>query len=154
MGLYCCKNVVENNVENNKDFDLKDITYADTKEPVYDFKKAKVIKVYDGDTFWVATSYNNDIVRFSVRLYGVDTPEIKDKNKENKEKAKQAKEYVESLILNKIVDIEILNNKKYNGKMVKEKYGRLLAIIKINGVDLAENLIEKGYGKPYYGGTK
>lgn len=146
MGNCYCKN--------KELIELQKITFEEVKEQQYNFTKAKIIKVYDGDTFWIATWYNKEIIRFNVRLYGVDTPEMKGGDNESKEQARVAKEYVENFILNKIVDIEVMNNKKYNNKIIKEKYGRLLAIIKINGIDLADDLIKKGYGKPYFGKKK
>ena len=49
------------------------------------------------------------------------------------------------MILNKIVFLELEE---------EDKYGRLLANIYIDGLDLNEYLIEKNYAYRYEGGTK
>ena len=51
------------------------------------------MKVYDGDTIWVAAraGSNNGIYRFSVRIQGVDTPEMRPK-KEGADEQKLAEE--------------------------------------------------------------
>ena len=51
----------------------------------------QVIKVYDGDSITIAgylPMYNSPLFRFSVRLNGIDTPEIKGKNEYEKTAAK------------------------------------------------------------------
>ena len=51
----------------------------------------RVIKVYDGDTITIASKVpglkNSPIYKFSVRLNGIDTPEIKGKNEDEKAKS-------------------------------------------------------------------
>lgn len=133
---------------------LADATYENTPEPTYDFTVAKVIRVYDGDTFWVAVKYAGKRSRFKVRLYGVDCPEIKGGTEKTKLAAQKAKKYVADRILRKFVAIEVLNNKIINGKKIQEKYGRLLSKIYVDGCDLALELIDRGLAKPYFGGTK
>lgn len=142
--------------ENNKSIDskLEFVTYENTSPVTYDFNRAKVVKVYDGDTFTIAVYYCNKLTRFQVRLYGVDCPEIKGGTEESKAAARVSKQHVEQLILNKIVNIEILNNKIYNGKRICEKYGRLLAIVTIGDINLADYLIKNKLGLPYFGGKK
>ncbi|KAJ5067729.1 serine/threonine-protein kinase 31 [Anaeramoeba ignava] len=128
----------------------------------------KCVDVYDGDTVKVVIPiYNYSLVKqFSCRIYGVDTPELRPKGigKEdpNSEKYKKlqrereaglkSKEFVEKLILEKFVKLEIKGF---------DKYGRLLADILINDpknktkeINLAELLISKGLGVYYDGGTK
>ncbi len=153
MGNCCWYNDNEAKLERQMQL-LKDAEYKNTKEQTYNFTKAKVIKVYDGDTFWVAAWHNDQLVRFKVRLYGVDCSEMKDKRIEHKNQAYDAKQYVSDLLLNEIVDINVIENRKYNGKMQKEKWGRLLCVIHTHGVNVADMLIQQGLGKPYFGGTK
>lgn len=151
MGLC---NSQEKNIQIKQMEELKKLnneTYKQVGEQVYKFTKAKVLKVYDGDTFWIVAFHDGKMFRFNTRLYGVDTPELKG---ESKEKALEAKKYVSEKILNKIVDIQVLTNTIYNDKKIKDKYGRLLSIIHIDGINLANDLIDRGHGKPYFGGTK
>jgi len=130
---------------------LDKLTYEETPEITYDFNKAKVLKVYDGDTFTIGAYHLGKPIKFSVRLYGVDCPELKGPTAEE---GKKAKKFVEDLILDKIIKIEVLNNKVLDGKKIREKYGRLLSKVYINGKDLSEELIAMGMAKRYFGGTK
>ena len=62
---------------------LDSISYNDTTPFVYPIRYGKVIKVYDGDTITIAARLPNTdgpIYRFSVRLNGIDTPEIRGKS--------------------------------------------------------------------------
>lgn len=87
--------------------------------------KAQVLRVVDGDTVKLKVdlglaSYRN----ITLRLYGVDTPEIFGVLKESAEYAKgmEAKQFVEERILGKIV--WVCTHKDKTGK-----YGRYLADI-------------------------
>jgi endonuclease YncB( thermonuclease family) len=139
---------------------LQNLTFDEVDETTYTFKKAKVLKVYDGDTFWIAAWCDNRIQKFRVRLYGVDCSEMKGGTVETKLHAQKAKEYLEHKILNQIIDINVLNNKLYKDpkakkeKRIREKYGRLLCIIHMDGINIADEIIKLGLGVAYYGGTK
>ena len=47
----------------------------------------RVVNVYDGDTLTIVLSVFNGIYKFSVRMNGIDTCEVKSKNDKNKELA-------------------------------------------------------------------
>ncbi len=138
-----------------KTYKLNNAEFTTTPEPLYTFKQAKVVKVYDGDTFWIAAWFDSDIYRFKVRLYGVNCPELNSRDLQEKEIAQQAKQFVIDKILNQIVHIDVLNHTIVNNKKIEEKYGRLLAHIKYkeNGkeFDLCQELIKNNLGVPYYG---
>jgi endonuclease YncB( thermonuclease family) len=133
---------------------IENLTLDDTEDIIYNFTQAKVLKVYDGDTVTIGAWYDNGWKRFSVRIYGIDCAEIRGGTEETKKLAQEAKEYVKSLLLNKVIDIEVLNNKMVNNKKLVEKYGRLLARISINGNDIADSLCQANLARPYFGGTK
>ena len=133
---------------------IENLTLDDTEDITYNFTQAKVLKVYDGDTVTIGAWYDNGWKRFSVRIYGIDCAEIRGGTEETKKLAQEAKEYVKSLLLNKVIDIEVLNNKMVNNKKLVEKYGRLLARISINGNDIADSLCQANLARPYFGGTK
>lgn len=107
----------------------------------------RVIKVYDGDTITIAgrVKYNPNIYKFSVRLNGLDCPEMKTKDKNEKEIALKAKEFVSSLVLNKIITLKNVD---------LDKYGRLLAHVYINNTCVNTELINKNLAVKYDGGTK
>ena len=69
---YCCRNI---NWENTKPF-------------VPNITRAKVIKVYDGDTITIASKIHCmdfNYYRFSVRLANIDCPEIRTINEIEKQ---------------------------------------------------------------------
>mgnify|MGYP001459345647 CR=1 FL=1 len=45
-------------------------------------KNCKVLKIYDGDTLWLAsTLFNDKLYRFNIRMLGYDSPEMKPSKK-------------------------------------------------------------------------
>lgn len=143
----------------------------------------RVIDVYDGDTIKISLNFiegNDNIYKFSVRLSGVDTPEIKTNNPEEKIAAIKARNKLLSMIIeggiNKSVNLEreidekisstniktILTNDVYLAKIITlgfDKYGRLLAEIypytsNDNTTSYNKLLIEDKYAYKYDGGTK
>ena len=140
---------------NHETLVLNSLTKKDITDVTYDFTRAKVIDVYDGDTITIAALYDGLYRRFTVRLYGVDCAEIRGGTNESKQQAQNAKRFVENAILNKVVEVNVLNNKIYQGKKIHEKYGRLLAIISTpDGRDLAGMLLAAGLAMEYYGDKK
>jgi endonuclease YncB( thermonuclease family) len=108
----------------------------------------QVIKVYDGDSITIAgylPMYNSPLFRFSVRLNGIDTPEIKGKNEDEKTAAKEARDALSKLILHKEI---ILKN------VSTEKYGRILADVYLDDLCVNDWLINEHYAVKYDGGTK
>jgi len=116
---------------------------------------AKVVDCYDGDTITCIFKHDNKYMKFKIRMDGYDSPEMKpsktipeEKRIEIKKNAMIAKKYIESLILHKNI---------YVFCKAFDKYGRLLADIKINKDDrqtINEMMINGGYGYEYHGGTK
>lgn len=107
-----------------------------------------VTKVYDGDTITIASKLpyeNSPLYKWSVRLNGIDCPEIKGKSSDEKDIAKLAKQEVEKLCLNKIIKLEPVD---------LDKYGRLLANIYIDNINISQHLINNKLAIAYDGGTK
>ena len=93
-----------------------DITWNNTIEFTYPITSGYVIKVYDGDTITSASKMpyeNSSLFRFSVRLNGIDTPEIKSKNKNEKALAILARDSLSQLIMNKNVTLQNVKNEKF-----------------------------------------
>jgi len=129
---------------------LMDVKYEDTVEFTFPITEGKVIKVYDADTITIASKlpYNESpIYRLSVRLNGIDAPEIrgKDITEEEKVAAQLARDYVSNLILNKYIRLENIQT---------EKYGRILADVFVDEIHLNELLIKERYAVKYDGGHK
>ena len=109
--------------------------------------QCKVIDVYDGDTITIIFPFGGGHYKDKCRLFGIDTPEVRTKNAEEKAAGIRAKEWVKEKILNKVVSIE------FKGK---GKYGRLMGNIYEEGNDLSINmqLVENGMAYAYNGGKK
>jgi len=108
---------------------------------------AQVCSVYDGDGVYDCRidMGMKFFVEKQVRLYGVDTPELRG---DQKIAGRVVRDFVRECILDKQVIL-------YTQKDKSGKYGRLLADVKFdNGKDLATLLLEKGYAKEYFGGKK
>ena len=120
-----------------------------SKLPTYTPKviNPTVVKVYDGDTITIAGRINGDktIYKFSVRLIGIDCPEMKTKNHAEKNIAIKARDFVADLCLNKPIKLENCSN---------DKYGRLLANVVVDGKNISELLIANKLAVAYDGGTK
>jgi len=125
-----------------------DIKIEDTVEFTFPIKSGRVIKCYDADTITIASKLPYDaspLYRLSVRLNGIDAPEIKGKCAEEKEVAKEARDFLSNLVLNKEVRLENVES---------EKYGRILANVYFGDVHLNELLLKERYAVKYDGGTK
>lgn len=111
--------------------------------------EAVVIKVYDGDTFYVNINNWPDIVgkNMPVRIYGIDCPEIKSENEIEKEYAQKAKLFV----INRLSDNE---NKVTLYNLRRDKYFRILCDVKIKNSHLGDELITAKLARKYDGGHK
>lgn len=110
-------------------------------------KKVYVIKVYDGDTITIVYENESDkkVYKGSLRLRGIDAPEIRTKNKNEKEIAQIAKNRLNTLVFNKYIRLE---------KIDYDKYGRILADIYVKNKNISDLLISERLGVKYDGGTK
>lgn len=130
--------------------DMTDIKWEDTVPFTFPITSGKVIKVYDADTITIASKLpypESPLYRLSVRLDGIDTPEMKGKgvSDEEKQSAKLARDFVANLTLNKVIRLE---------NVATEKYGRILADVYIDDIHLNSTLVKERYAVKYDGGTK
>jgi micrococcal nuclease len=126
---------------------LNPITYEETRPYIPQVSYCKVIKVYDGDTVTVASRMTgtNIVYRFSVRLAGIDTPEMTSKNNIEKERAIFVRDRLHDLVFGRIV---LLTN------LSMEKYGRILADIYLDDLHVNQYMIDNKYAYVYNGGKK
>lgn len=126
---------------------LTHATWKNTKPYIPDVKYGKVIKVYDGDTITIAAKLyeGGPINRFSVRLMGIDAPELKTKDANEKKHAIIARDALNEKIFGRIVRLENVGI---------EKYGRLLAEVYLQDLNICEWLLRENYAIVYDGGTK
>jgi len=113
---------------------------------------ARIVKVYDGDTWHGIIRVNGHPSTFVLRLAGLDTPELKGASSKETEAAKVVRDYCRTRWLHKKVRLVAQG---------MDKYGRLLATIYpltfkcfACGASVNHRLIKEGYALPYDGGTK
>ena len=87
---------------------------------------------YDGDT---CTTIEGE----KIRLACIDTPELKGKNADPAS-AKEARDFLNDMIANQMVTIRRITN---------DRYGRTVAELYKNNINIQEIIIKKGYGKIY-----
>ena len=87
---------------------------------------------YDGDT---CTTTDGE----KIRLACIDTPELKDK-KADPIAAKEARDFLNNLVTNEEVSIR---------RITKDRYGRTVAELFKNDINVQELIVKKGYGKIY-----
>ena len=86
----------------------------------------KLISVSDGDTFTLLTADNT---QYKIRLNGIDCPE------KGQDFSKKAKNYTYHFCQGKTVVAEIVS---------KDKYGRSIANVSVNGISLNQSLVAEG----------
>lgn len=107
---------------------------------------AKVVKVYDGDTCTVVMRpFGTRFYRFSVRMAGYDTPEIRGRSDLEETAGKFVRDRVSELILDRIVTCQCHG---------MDKYGRVLATIRRKGVDVSAWVLQNGWARAYDGGRR
>jgi len=113
-----------------------------------DYEGAIYVRNYDGDTITFILSGLHPIIgeKISIRVNGIDTPEIKGKCEKEKYDAQQAKEMVADILK----DAEQITLKN----MERGKYFRIAADVFVDGESLADMLIEAGMAVRYDGGKK
>jgi micrococcal nuclease len=102
----------------------------------------EVIRIVDGDTIVVQVNGHAE----TVRLIGVDTPEIKDPRKPVEHFAREASQFTSSLLKSQRVRLEI-----QAAPTSRDRYGRLLAYVYRERDNLLVNneIILQGYGHAY-----
>ena len=127
-----------------------------SRKSCYNFRVTEINRVLDGDTIDVTIDLGFDLYKKErVRVAGVDTPEKRTRNLEEKALGKDAtnwlKEKLESTIAG---DDELSVRTELVGGV--GKYGRLLGWLYIGDAELSlnEQMITEGYAWEYDGGTK
>ena len=109
----------------------------------------QVTRVVDGDTVDANIDLGFDISYFSrIRLFGIDTPESRTRNKDEKLRGLLAKEYIVNALANgKEIVVKTALEKK-------GKYGRVLGSLVVDGLDLNQDMIAKHLAVAYHGQSK
>ena len=127
-----------------------------SRKSCYNFRVTAITKVLDGDTIDVIIDLGFDLAKSErVRIAGVDTPEKRTRNLEEKALGIDATEWLKDKLEGAIDgDDELTVRTELVGGV--GKYGRLLGWLYIGDSDLSlnEQMITEGYAWAYDGGTK
>jgi len=116
---------------------------------MYEYK-AVVDRIIDGDTLDADIWLGFDVVlpKQRIRLWGIDTPESRTRNKEEKVRGLLSKAYL--IALAPVGSTLRLQSRD------KGKFGRILGVI-FAGADetsINQRMCDSGYAVPYHGGNK
>ena len=127
-----------------------------SRKSCYNFRVTEIKKVLDGDTIDVIIDLGFDLAKTErVRIAGVDTPEKRTRNLEEKALGIDATEWLKDKLEGAIDgDDDLVIRTELVGGV--GKYGRLLGWLYIGDSDLSlnEQMITEGYAWAYDGGTK
>ena len=116
----------------------------------FSYRINKVTKVVDGDTIDVLLDMGFDIkYKIRVRLFGIDTPESRTRNKEEKIRGLISKAYLKDAIKK----AKKLTIKTHKGSETG-KFGRILGEVFADGINLNLKMCTDGYAVQYYGQNK
>ena len=127
-----------------------------SRKSCYNFRVTKINRVVDGDTIDVTIDLGFDLYKKErVRVAGVDTPEKRTRNLEEKALGLDATGWLKAKLEETIKgDEELIIRTELKGGV--GKYGRLLGWLYVgdSDVSLNEQMITEGYAHAYDGGTK
>lgn len=119
----------------------------------------KIVKIIDGDTVDVDIDlgFGVWIRNERVRIHGIDTPESRTRDKEEKKFGLLAKKFVQDML--KVGSMQVLVTEK-PGDEAKGKFGRILGKFEVydyktdRSMFLGEMMIREHHAVPYTGGSK
>lgn len=126
-----------------------DDSYVIQGKPIFeDVENVEVVSVYDGDTLTINIPDWPPVVgeQISVRVFGIDTPEMRGSTVSQYRMAVKARDRLRYLLEN-------AKNVKLHA-VRRDKYFRLLADVYADKKNVGAILVGEGLAKPYFGGTK
>ena len=127
-----------------------------SRKSCYNFRVVKINRVVDGDTIDVTIDLGFDLMKKErVRVAGVDTPEKRTRDLEEKALGIDATNWLKGKLDSAIKgDDELTIRTELKGGV--GKYGRLLGWLYVGTSDISlnEEMITEGYAWEYDGGTK
>lgn len=113
--------------------------------------RARLNRIIDGDSIVLDIDLGFDtwINNQHIRIYGIDAPESRTRDLDEKARGLMATDHISSLLAPG--DILTINTYKDKGG----KFGRILArVTNVDGIDIAESLLENNLAVQYYGQSK
>jgi len=119
-----------------------------TQPSPYSYRVKSIVKIIDGDTFDCIMDLGFDVLlEARVRMAGIDTPESRTRDLEEKKFGLLAKEWlIEHLNDDIIISTELDNE--------KGKFGRVLGTVWAEGTNINEKMIEEHMAVRYHGQAK
>ena len=109
-----------------------------------------VERVVDGDTVDVVLNLGFDILyKCRVRLYGIDTPESRTRNLDEKARGKMAGAFLKEAIDNGTKVVIQTKLKDSRGK-----FGRVLGDVVVDGININKSMIDHFHAAAYFGQSK
>ena len=128
---------------------LRAATEDDTPDLKFTSTLAKCVAVYDGDTVTLAAPLSDGdprLYKVRARLKGIDTPELRTRDLDEKTAGLKARDELRSLLLGQLVHVT------WHGR---GKYGREIVSLRTrSGVFVSEWMIVRGYARKYDGGKR
>ena len=118
---------------------------------MYEYK-CSLVKIIDGDTIDVDLDLGFSVIlkKQRIRLYGINTPESRTRDLEEKKMGLAAKaRLVELLTGAESIMLQTIIDKKARGK-----YGRILGTIFADKTNVNNLLVDEGHAVTYFGGPK
>lgn len=114
--------------------------------------KAKLMRVVDGDTVDAEIDLGFGVfMKQRVRLYGINTPESRTRDLEEKERGLAAKARLTELLGKEFIIETILNK--------RGKFGRILGTLHVtqedgSSMNINQTLVNEGHAVEYFGGSR
>ena len=121
------------------------------EEKMFEYR-SNLIKIIDGDTIDVDLDLGFSVVlkKQRIRLYGINTPESRTRDLEEKRYGLAAKARLRELL----EAAETIVVKTAIDKKARGKYGRILGTIYADDINVNDKLLEEGHAIEYFGGKK
>tara|TARA_R110002020_G_scaffold375089_2_gene586332 strand:+ start:219 stop:632 length:414 start_codon:yes stop_codon:yes gene_type:complete len=115
---------------------------------MYEYK-ITLDRVIDGDTVDVDIHLGFNVVlsKQRIRLHGIDTPESRTRNKEEKVRGLISKEYLKNICESSSIRLKSKD---------RGKFGRILGVLYKDDetISINQKMCEEGFAVPYFGGNK
>lgn len=114
----------------------------------YSYRVKSIVKIIDGDTFDCIMDLGFDVLlEARVRMYGIDTPESRTRDLEEKKFGLLAKDWLGNHLNDDIIISTELDNEK-------GKFGRVLGTVWAEGININEKMIDEHMAVRYHGQAK
>jgi len=116
---------------------------------MYEYAIKEIVKVVDGDTIDIVIDLGFNLSKKErVRLAGIDTPESRTRDLEEKAMGLEAKDFLKRRLEDGIASGLKVRTEKDG------KYGRMLGYLFCGETNLNEEMVYRGYAWTYDGGKK